>query len=330
MIKGEKLIHLTKEAVLQRVSEYDIYRHFYGDFKVNEVMCNRFRDDTSPSFIIGARNGRLTHYDFGNSYWRGGCFNFVEQMYNCSFNEALHIIDKEMHLNIYSKSDVNYTPYPRSYEKQPEELLGKRYSLIQVVTRKFTKSELEYWSSYHQSIEDLRNNHVYSIQHFYLNKKRFSLDDVRFGYLYEGQWWKLYQPFSDKRKKWISNVPLKIMYGLSNLNKEQNTLVTKSMKDYLVCRKVFPNVCHVQNESLFAFSEENVNYIKENSKEVFIGFDSDVAGKQASHLITSTFGWKHINIPDTLLSEGCKDFADWAKCKGLDELKTHFINKKLI
>lgn len=331
MIKGEKKISLTVENILQRVSEYDIYRHFYGEFKVNEVMCNKMRNDEMPSFVIGNRNGSLSHYDFGNDYWRGNCFKFVEQLYNCSFDEALKIIDKELGLGILS-DDSSHQTYKRltTGYKQPEEEIGRRYSFIQAITRKFTDEELEYWKNYYQTLSDLRENNVHSISSLFLNRKRMILQPLRFGYLYEKQWWKLYQPFAPKKQKWISNVPLKTMYGLNNLDKEHNTLVTKSMKDYLVCRRVYPHVCHVQNESLAAFSEENVRFINENSREVFYGGDNDASGKQASYTITQTFGWRHINVPDKFLSEKVTDFADMAKHNSLEAVREHFIKKQLI
>ena len=88
-------------------------------------------------------------------------------------------------------------------------------------------------------------------------------------------------------------------------------------------------MCHVQNESLAAFSHETVTYLKEHSKEVYYGGDSDSPGKQASYAITQAFGFKHINPPDELLKEGIKDFADWARYKGLEEVENHFVKKGL-
>jgi hypothetical protein len=162
-----------------------------------------------------------------------------------------------------------------------------------------------------------------------LNKQLFSLKDneLRFGYFYDG-FWKIYFPNKEKRGKWLSNVPLNTTYGLKNLNNEHNSLICKSLKDYMVCKKIYPNVCHVQNESLAAFSNETVDFINKNSKDVFYGGDSDRPGKDASFAITRAFGFKHINPPDNLLPE-IKDFADWSKEKGLQELENHFVKKRL-
>jgi hypothetical protein len=96
-----------------------------------------------------------------------------------------------------------------------------------------------------------------------------------------------------------------------------------------VCRKIYPYVCHVQNESLAAFSQETVDYINNNSQTVFYGGDSDVAGKNASYIITDTFKWKHINPPDHLLNDCCKDFSDWFK-RSPQEVEEHFKKKGLM
>jgi hypothetical protein len=171
---------------------------------------------------------------------------------------------------------------------------------------------------------------VYSIDTVYLNKKKFPILDseLRFGYLYEGHW-KIYVPYTtNKRGKWLSNVPLATAKGLENLKPDKNTLICKSLKDYMVCKKVYPHVCHIQNESTAALSEEVVEFIKNNSKEVFYGGDSDVPGKKASFDITESFGFRHINPPDDLLPE-VKDFADWAKLEGLEVIRLHFRKKDL-
>jgi len=325
-IKGKLKEGLTMDAVLSKVSEFDIYRHFVGNFDLNGVICNPFRKDNNPSFIIGNKYGHLSHYDFADPLWRGDCFSLVKQIYNLSsLNETLERIDAEMGLG-FRGVQKDYKKAISQYE-QPE--VTKRNTLIQVVTRKFTQEELKYWNDYYQDITDLRNNNVYSIKTLFLNKKKFPLKDteLRFGYFYDG-YWKLYKPFASKRDKWLSNVPLSMSWGEENLNKDHNSLVAKSKKDYLVCRKIYEYTCGVQNESLAAFSEEFVNRVKSNSKDVFYGGDSDAPGKKASYQITQAFRFRHINPEDRLLPE-CNDFACWAKTEGLKKVEEHFKLKGL-
>ncbi len=330
MIKGKRKVELSAKEILSKISYYDIYRKYVGDFKLNEAIANPFRDDHTPSFIIGNKYGEIIHTDFADSFWRGNAIQLVEQINGCNHDRALRIIDEDFNLGISSgKFGTEYKQITSQY-KQPESL-GKRYSLIQVVTRKFNNKELDYWKDYHQDEADLRHNRIYVPKEIYINKKRYPVDakELIFGYLYTGGYWKIYRPFAEKKRKWISNVPIGTAYGLENLDSNHNTLICKSLKDYMVCRKVYNNVCHVQNESLAAFSDETVRFIQENSKRVFYGGDSDEPGKKASFAITEAFGFKHINAPDRLLPES-NDFAAWAKREGLEVLEEHFIKKQLL
>ena len=332
MIKGSKKTALTPETILSKISAFDIFKFYMPerDWRLNTVTYSPFRNENHPSFVIGNKYGEISFIDFAETSLRGDCFYFVKCLFNLStMNDVLVKIDNDFGLGISSKENVNkYKEIVKQY-KQPEESI-KRYSLIQVKTKKFTNQELEYWNSYHIDIEDLRKENVYSVDKVYLNKQLFYTNphELTFGYLYDGHW-KIYFPQAkDKKRKWLSNVPLTRSHGLNNLNSEHNSLICKSLKDYLVCKKIYPYVCHVQNESLSAFSEETVNNIKQNSNEIFYGGDSDRPGKDASFIITKAFGFNHINPPDNLLPN-IKDFADWGKEKGLRELENHFIKKRL-
>jgi len=332
MIKGQRKIELTPESILGKISDFDIFRYYISDkdWRIGKAMISPLRNEDSPSFIIGDKGGWLHFLDFGSGV-RGDCFEFVKERFSLSsLDEVLKVIDKDFGLGIVSNNNIGEYKNITSEYKQPSSI-GKRYSIIQCTTRKFNKRELDYWAEYYQTEEDLRANHIYSIKEVYLNKRRYPLgiDEIRFGYFYEGGWWKIYRPNAGKKSKWISNVPLTTAIGLENLCLGHNTLITKSLKDFLVCRKVYPYVCHVQNESIFAFSDETVEYINSHSKDVYLGYDSDEAGKAASYMITDAFGWKHINTPDRLLPD-CNDFADWGKKEGLDKVKEHFIEKGLI
>jgi len=333
MITGTKKAideKVTIEKVLEKVTEYDIFRFYmsHDKWKLNVVTYSPFRNEQHPSFLISNRYGSLSFIDFADTSKRGDCFEFVKIMHNLSnMYEVLSLIDRDFGLAICSK--VNINKYKRIVTEYTQPILEKKYSFIQVVTRKFTNKELEYWNNYYQDVTDLKANNVYAIKKVFLNKQIFPLGDneFTFGYHYDGHW-KIYRPFKDKKVKWLSNVPLNKSWGIENLEKDKNSLICKSLKDYMVCRKVYKNVCGVQNESLGAFSQETIEDIKNNSNIIFYGGDSDKPGKEASHLITKTFNFKHINPPDYLLPS-VKDFADWAKEKNLEELYEHFIKKGL-
>jgi hypothetical protein len=241
------------------------------------------------------------------------------------------MIDKDFGLGFLPGTSTDeYKTITKDY-KQPEDL-GKRYSLIQVVTRKFTNEELEYWNEYHQSLDDLRANHVYSVKKLYLNKQLFPLKEteLRFGYFYDGHW-KIYRPFGDKKNKWVpNNVPITTMDGKEDIVNCNVALITKSKKDYMVMKKVFPCSCAVQNEGVACFSHENVEYLKANSDRQILSFDSDDTGVHNSQHITKLFDFEYANVPRKYLSEGIKDWADLSRKYGLKIIEDILKEKQLL
>lgn len=327
-------MRLTPQAILQKISEYDIFRFYMPDksWKINQATYSPFRKENNPSFLIGNRRGFLSFIDFADTSRRGDCFHFVQLLYNLrSIDDVLRMIDKDFGLGFLpGHSTGEYKTITKEY-KQPDDV-GKRYSLIQVVTRKFTQEELAYWNEYHQSLDDLRANNVYSIKKLYFNKQLFPLKetDLRFGYLYDGHW-KIYRPFADKKSKWVpNNVPITAMDGKEDIANCAVALINKSKKDYMVMKKIFPCCCAVQNEGVGCFSDENVEYLKANSDRQILSFDSDETGVHNSKQITELFDFEYINVPRRYLSEGIKDWADLVKTHGYYPVQNYLTQKGLL
>jgi len=334
MITGERRIRLTPQAVLQKISEYDIFRFYMPEkgWKINQATFSPFRQENNPSFMIGNRKGFLSFIDFADTSKRGDCFTFVKMLHNLSsMDDVLRMIDRDFGLGFLPNTDTgNYKVITKEY-KQPEEV-GKRYSLIQVITRKFTNEELAYWNEYHQSLDDLRANNVYAIKKLYLNKQLFPLKDteLRFGYYYDGCW-KIYRPLADKKSKWVpNNVPITAMDGKEDISNCKIAFINKSKKDYMVMKKVFPCCCAVQNEGLGCFSDGNVEYLKANSDRQILSFDSDETGVHNSKQITELFNFEYVNVPRKYLSEGIKDWADLVKTHGYYPVENYLRQKGLI
>lgn len=335
MIKGSrKNQHIKVEDVLSKISEYDIFMFYmpHKNWKLNTPTLSPFRRERNPSFLIGTKSGRVQYIDFTDTSIKGGCFDFVKQMFGIrDLQEVLQLIDKDFGLGLSGKTNIDkYKRIVATYV-QPE-TKEKKHTLIQVITRKFTNEELEYWNQYHQDLSDLKANNIYSVKKVYLNKQLFTLKetDLRFGYFYDGHW-KIYRPYGDKKSKWVpNNVPITAMDGLEDIKNCDVALINKSKKDYMVMKKIFPTSCAVQNEGIGCFSEENVKYIKNNSKFQLLSFDSDDVGVKNSQQITNSFGFGYINVPRKYLIEGIKDWADLAKAYGMEELENYLKQRQLI
>lgn len=329
-----KKTKLTTDTILQKISEYDIFRWYMSEksWKVNKPTYSPFRKENNPSFVIGNKHGRLSFIDFADTSKRGDCFDFVRMLFNLStVFDAARMIDRDFGLGLYDGKPTGEHKKIVAEYKQPEDL-GKRYSLIQAITRPFTQEELAYWNQYHQDITDLRANNIYSIKKLFLNKQLFSLKDneLRFGYLYDGHW-KIYRPFGDRKSKWVpNNVPITAMDGKEDVANCRIAFINKSKKDYMVMKKIYPCCCAVQNEGVACFSHENVEFLKANSDVQILSFDSDVTGVANSQQITKLFDFEYMNVPKSYLQEGIKDWADLAKVHGLKAIEDYLTQKQLL
>lgn len=335
MITGNKKHKpITIDEVLSKISEFDIFMFYmpHKNWKLNRRTFSPFRNEKNPSFIISTRGNRLYFTDFADTSKRGGCFDFVQILYGIdNLQEVLQMINKDFGLALSGKTNIGKYKRIVSDYVQPE-IEEKKSTIIQVVARKFTNEELAYWNQYHQDISDLKANNIYSIKKLYLNKSLFSLKEteLRFGYYYDGHW-KIYRPYEDRKTKWVpNNVPITAMDGKEDIKNCHTALINKSKKDFMVMKKIFPTSCAVQNEGLSCFSDENIKYIKNNSKFQILSFDSDETGVKNSQMITKQFGFGYINVPRKYLVEGIKDWADLAKIYGMEEIENYFKQRKLI
>jgi hypothetical protein len=325
---------LTPEKILDKITEYDIFKYYMPntDWEPNVVTFSPFRNERNPSFMIGNKQGRLTFIDFADTSKRGSCFDFVKMSFNLKdLKEVLALIDRDFGLGF--SRETNTEQYKRIVSQyiQPVRAV-KAYSNIQVVVKAFTNDELAYWNQYHQSLDDLKANNVYSISKVYLNKQLFPVPfELRFGYLYDDKW-KIYRPHAkDKKSKWVpNNVPITAMDGKDDIKQCDVAFINKSKKDYMVMKKLFPCSCAVQNEGLGCFSPENVEYIKSNSASQILSFDSDVTGVENSQQITKIFNFDYCNVPRKYLSEGIKDWADLAKAHGMQAIENYLKEKELL
>jgi hypothetical protein len=327
MIKGIKHLALTKETILSKISAYDIFRYYMPNvnWKVNVKTNSPFAKDTHPSFLIGYKSNDLSFVDFRDTSLKGDCFTFVKLLHNLETSyDVYKKIDNDFELGILNSNKINYNSIIKNYV-QPELII--KNTLIQVKVKKFTKEELNYWNEYYQDIDDLKENNIYSISKLYLNRELFCFNplELKFAYLYENKW-KIYTPFASKKQKWLpNNVPITAMDGLHNIQNCDVAFITKSKKDYMVVKKIIPNVCAVQNEGMGCFSKENVEYLKNNSKRQILSFDSDETGVKNSIQITKKFEFEYQNVPKIYLKENINDWAALAKEKGINTVKKLLI-----
>jgi hypothetical protein len=311
----------TLEEYFQKVSHEEVYRRYMPwDFKLNRLTRNPFiLKDRNPSFIIGTKFGKITHKAFNTSHG-GDCIKFVQEMFNLSRRDAIETIMKDIPIN--NRVIINNV----IEEKEPY------YSTIQVVTKKFTTTELNYWKEYYQELEDLTRENIYSVKDVYINKEKQYYSDITFGYYYPTlNSWKIYSPYEKKEKKWRTNVPFDYIEYLETINPSENCFISKSKKDKMVLQKALEtnNICITQGESIACFSEENINLLNKNKENITV-FDNDSTGVKNSLKLTELYNFKHCNVPYVYSKNGITDFADVCRNYGLLKIKKHFKEKQWI
>ncbi len=339
MVKGNKKNIVTKEDILGKISTYDIYRHYLGDFKLDEPCVNKYRGEKDPSLIVGTKVSRaLTHKDFGDYRWRGDAFHFVQQIYNCDYVTALRSIDRDMRLGIGS----GYTKGGSVITWKAPIIDLKLPPLFQVIYySKMSRDGLRYWSRLEQGEDDLRNAGIFQPKEIWRNKKKVPLGNLlTFVYRYEEiDKWKVYRPFAPKKTKdtpisqwkWDSNVPFDYVDNLPSITNEcESVYVAKSRKDRLVLTKALETNCivDVQAEDPACLSDNVLNRLLMIKDRIIIS-DNDKKGKDFSWWLTRGHGFRHINVPDIYRDSepSCTDFADLCYHYGMEKVINYLKGK---
>lgn len=330
MVLTKKSQQITKQDILDRIGSETIYRNELPDMKVGRAMCNVMRKDKNPSFsVFMGEDGHLHHVDYADDRYKGGCIDLVMQKYSITYREAIHRIAKEYGL-------LEGTAEVRKIEvaENRQLIAQKRHSVIQVVTRSWCKKDIEYWQQYGLMPHHMVANGVEPVKELYINRQRETIHKGELVYVYQYEkGLKIYMPQRQKNEKWKSNISTKTIEGLDKLNGHQKVIVTKSLKDRCTLRQIIPEdiaIISTQNESISAWTDELLEILK--GRKVWIGYDNDPPGKQASIRVNNKYPWmKHINVPDIYyIEEGLKDWADVYKVYGPDPIIAHMTKKGII
>lgn len=308
---------ITLELLMSKLSEYDIYRFEIGEFTIGTAICNPLRKDRNPSFCIYvSESGHLFHHDYADEHYRGGAIDLVMQKYGLNFDSALSKVAKDF--GIVDKSSEEYKQIVSQYSKPVLDI--KRHSHIMVTARPWGKADLEYWSAYGVSLDELRKEEIYCVKTWSLNRRNqyIAPGELCFAYRYK-EGFKIYYPTRTKDNgKWKSNITTNTVENLGALKEAAKVLITKAKKDRMVLSRYFPHVLSVQNETRSCFTEVFVNVLK--GKDVWVNYDNDEPGVKNCKLVTADFGYKYINVPKGITIPGTdkpvKDFSDWYKHYG--------------
>jgi len=295
----------------------------------NTKYTNPFRTDTNPGCFFSESDDCIIYFnDYSyNPNWFD-IIDFIKLGFNCTFNESIDIINDLESKGYVSKNPIVDTlPIKKSIIKTSD-----RYYLRYLPKPDYSNRDLEYWSKYGITKDQLISDGVFSVdlyEQFDFKNNLYTAyknHGLMFAYTdFTNNGLKLYSPLN--RIKWRSNLNKN---DLGNINKIDYTkeyiILTKSYKDTRVLKNLgLTNVIWCQSET--SFNEETIKELFVQFKRPIVFFDNDNAGITSainlSNFIKEKIGrCDNIHLPINLLSEKIKDISDLYESKGIYECLT--------
>lgn len=303
--------HLSKDMILSRIREIDIFSYYCPSFKELGVkFCSELRDDKSPSVSIIIWQNRLLYKDFGYPEHTFDCFSYIMKKYNCSFYDALRVVDNDFGLNLSSfKETIGFSmgvPAVRTTKKVEQ----KRVVIIRKRRRKWMRKDQEFWSQFFITKTTLIKFAVCPITHYWINENRFSCD---LSYAYKiGKKYKIYSPYEDT--KWISNTTRRHVQGYVQLpDRHDICVVTSSLKDVMSLYELGIPAIALQSEMQMP-DKALVHELQERFGVIALFYDNDFdnvnnPGQTMANKIIREFpNFVNIVLPEQY---GVKDLSDY-------------------
>lgn len=315
--KGKSSVSL--DDILSKVTEADILSYYLGVTEVPCIINSPLRQDRRPSFGLYSPNGRRIYYTDLSTRDRGGLFDLLGSMWNCSYREVLIRVNKDISKFNGSASIHTYTPCTvrstSTYNRDTD---------LQCKIRDWRDYDIEYWASYGISLEWLKYAEVYPISHKIVIKdgQRYVFVADKYAYAYvehkEGKvTLKIYQPFNKVGYKW-SNKHDKSVISLWTKVPEygDKICICSSLKDALClwANTGIPSIS-VQGEA-YNISNTAISELKRRYKEIYILLDNDEAGLKDGLSLSESTGFTNVVLPKF---EGGKDISDAFKILGKEK-----------
>lgn len=309
--------NITLDWILSKVTEYDIYAKYIGQFKVGMIYNSPFRKDKNPSFGIyySKRTKQLLFKDHGT----GECGNVIKFVSlftgKTEYNDILSdIVDK---LNITNNTKLVSS---KQYIPSTETVIG-------VVRQEFTDVDINYWKQFNISINTLKKFNVNSIKYYLCNgivKGTYKRENPMYVYKVYNNF-KIYRPLADKYTKWRNNLTDYDIQGYEQLPQKGDILfITKSMKDVMCLHEMGYPAVSPSSESTF-LPKDVLEQLKTRFKRIIILFDRDVAGVKRSRKLSRETGLEAMFINKKFKA---KDISDAVKANNFEEIK-NWLNETI-
>lgn len=308
---------ITLDWILSKVTEYEIYAKYIGEFKVGMIYNSPFRKDKNPSF--GIFYSKRTHQLLFKDHGTGECGNIIKfvQLYTGKTEYKDILKDIVNKLNITNNTKLDHS---KEYKQPTETIIG-------VVRQDFTEADKQYWSQFNIDLETLKKYDVNSIKYYLCNgivKGIYKPENPMYAYKVYNNF-KIYRPLADKYHKWRNNLTEYDIQGYKQLPEKGDILIiTKSLKDVMcLCKMGIPAISPA-SESTF-IPNIVLEELKKRFKRIIILFDRDKAGCKYLRKISQETGLEPMLIHKKFKA---KDISDAIKLNGFETIK-NWIKKEI-
>lgn len=304
----------------KKISESAVLGYYLGLTHIPCLIQNPLRKDSHPSLGFYSFDGKRVFYkDFATGD-RGGIFDFLQKLWNCSYIEVMRRIEKDV-----TNNGAQPKVYAPKLKKSKMEFMEKSTVLCKV--REWRAYDLKYWGSFGIPKEWLVYADVYPISHKIIKRgdSTYTFPADKYAYAYverkEGKVTiKIYQPFNQDGYKWCSGHDGSVVSLWSKIpQRGQKVVICSSLKDALClwanCR--IPALA-MQGEGYY-MSDTAKKVLKERYEQIYCLFDNDEAGIIDGERFSKDSGFTNIVLPK--INEA-KDISDLYK--SLQD-KTEFI-----
>ena len=317
--------YLHTDVILSKITEYDIFMYYCPSFtQFGKKFCSELRNDKTPTAHIIPWNGKLLYKDFGKSEHVFDCFDYVIEKYNCSFINALQIIDCDFNLGLSARKEaIQFTMGYMAYRQNSPALQLHKPVIIRKKKRSWTKQDANFWRKYLVSKQILIKFAVEPISHYWVNENRFNCKSITYAFKFNNRY-KIYSPYEDKNK-WLSNTKKTDIQGYSQLPENGNKIIiTSSLKDVMCLHVAGYNAIALQSEMQIP-EEKLISELKNRFNTIEILYDNDFdktnnPGQTMAKKICDLYGFKNIFLPDEFKSKDPSDLVH--KVGNFNELKT--------
>ena len=314
--------NLTSDNILSLLTQQDIIEYYLNDrISFNKPILSPFRDEYNPSFSFKRLgNGVILFSDWATNQ-SGDALKFVMTKFNCTFLEALKLIDIDFNLGLCKEE---FTLAEKAsligIYKEPQVYI-KEKKVIDIIEQGFTISDYRYWKQFGISINTLLKFKVCSIKYLYINNQfvqQYSFSNPIYGYKFDDKTTdiptiKIYMPYS--RRRFYFNGGNNDIDGWWQLPNNIDLLIlTKSRKDVMLLYECGYNAISLQSET-YKIDIKLFEKIKGKCSNIVVMYDNDKAGIKFANRLNQDYGLKTIFTPEE------KDISDYYRKFGKSKTK---------